>query len=141
MHVRIRLPSLTLAAACAALTISMGFFVSSAAYRPAACRSAAPLPAAVSASALSGKEPATHASADASAEAPSVRVIRLCRVRQDASQPPTDCLGIFEENSDTPLETWPVDLSALPDDAVARLRQGIRVFSQEEIVNCLEDFL
>ena len=49
-------------------------------------------------------------------------------------------IGVFTGDADIPDEILPADLSALPADAVARLRKGIYVRSREEYLNYIEDF-
>ena len=92
------------------------------------------------ASAAAYRPPVNHADAPLSAQHPAilspsddgfrVKVIRLYN----------GSIGVFTGDADIPDEILPADLSALPADAVARLRKGIYVRSREEYLNYIEDF-
>lgn len=108
----------TLFLSFAAFSASVYSLASAAAYRPPTDHASAP---------LSAERPAVLSPSD---EAFGIKVIKLYH----------GSVGVFTENSSIPDEILPTDLSVLPDDAVARLKKGIYVYSREEYLNYLEDF-
>ena len=109
---------ITLFLSFAAFSASVYSLASAAAYRPPVHQADLP---------LSSEQPISLSPSD---EDFGLRVIRLYH----------GGVGVFTGDSDIPDEVLSTDLSALPEDAVARLKKGIYVYSREEYLNYVEDF-
>ena len=51
-----------------------------------------------------------------------------------------DKAAVFEPGEEEPEVILPADTSALPDDVISRLKQGIYVYTLDQYINYIEDF-